>query len=495
MRLIRCLAIAVHVTLLLPAIYAVPALAAQKELVWGVNGHPLASYPGVSIEAQLDYVRELGLTSYRVDIADLGKLPVMLRLVREAKARGITMLPVVTPALDLAKETPENLKKQAYDLAFTLVLSLKGKIPVWELGNELENYAIIKPCEMRDDGEQYNCAWGPAGGNSPLDYFGSRWAKVSAVLKGLSEGARAADPGIKVAIGTAGWGHTGAFERMKADGIEWDISVWHMYGEDPEWALKTLRQYKRPIWITEFNNPGGSVKSNELQVQGLMQSMSWLTQLHESYGVEAAHIYELLDELYWGQDFEAFMGLVELKKDNNGRWVAGNRKPAFHAVKKRLAGALVHSPRDINIERRCELKADATLPERNESYPQLAVAYAYCLVLGRQPEVAGLASYAARVAGGLPINQLLVDMLNSNEFSLKHEVGKLTPEEYVRLVHGLLLGVEPSELSLKMAMGALDVEKTRVEFQRKLINSAAFQSQHPILFEKPVAVVPAVSQR
>ena len=115
---------------------------------------------------------------------------------------------------------------------------------------------------MRDDGVQYNCAWGPAGGVGPLEYYGPRWRKVSAVLKGLSDGTTAVDPAIRKAMGTAGWGHLGAFARMQQDGIRWDISVWHMYGSDPEWAFKTLAGFKRPIWVTEFNHPGaGSARA------------------------------------------------------------------------------------------------------------------------------------------------------------------------------------------------------------------------------------------
>jgi len=28
------------------------------------------------------------------------------------------------------------------------------RVPIWELSNELENFAIIMPCEQRDDGSQ-----------------------------------------------------------------------------------------------------------------------------------------------------------------------------------------------------------------------------------------------------------------------------------------------------------------------------------------------------
>jgi hypothetical protein len=310
---------------------------AHAEFAWGVNGHPLVSYPGISFEQQLDYVHEMGMTSYRVDINSPDKLVPMRHLIREASARGITILPVLTAAFDLDHQTPELLRSQAYDLAFALVSGLKGQIPVWELGNELESYAIIKPCELQDDGKQYNCSWGPAGGTSALDYFGPRWAKVSAVLRGLTEGAHAADPNVRRAVGSAGWGHTGMFQRLKADGIEWEISVWHMYGEDPEWAFKELVQYNRPIWVTEFNNSLGSQPGDEAQSEGLAKAISRLRSLQKTYRVEAAHVYELMDEAYWGENFEAHMGLVRMRKAEDGQWRAGERKPAFDTV-RRLIG-------------------------------------------------------------------------------------------------------------------------------------------------------------
>ncbi|TIP52118.1 MAG: hypothetical protein E5X56_34480, partial [Mesorhizobium sp.] len=85
--------------------------------------------------------------------------------------------------------------------------------------------AILMPCEMQDSGIQYNCSLGPAGGTETSDYFSPRWAKVSAVLRGLSDATIAVDATIRKAMGTAGWGHRAAFTRMLQDGIRWDISV------------------------------------------------------------------------------------------------------------------------------------------------------------------------------------------------------------------------------------------------------------------------------
>jgi hypothetical protein len=320
------------------ALFSAAAVPAQADLVWGANGHPFAAYPGVTFEQQLDYLADLGLKSYRVDVGDVKAVGGLAKLIAAAKPRGIEILPVLIPGFDLDTETPTDLYNKAFDLAVALVSRFKDDIRVWELGNEMENYAIIRPCELRDNGVQYDCAWGPAGGVGELDYYGPRWKKVSAVLKGLSDGTISVDPTIRKAMGTAGWGHVGAFARMKKDGIQWDISVWHMYGKDPEWAFKAIANYKRPIWVTEFDQPQGSKESAQKQAEGLRFQMTLLRELSATYNLEAAHIYELMDETYWRSSFEAVMGLVHLDSDGRGGWRRGSPKPAYFAVRDLIRG-------------------------------------------------------------------------------------------------------------------------------------------------------------
>ena len=310
---------------------------ARAELLWGVNGHPLAAY-STPITVQLDLMKETGLKSYRVDVSDVLRADALGQLINEAKKRDIEILPVLTPGLDLDKTDPKALYAKAFNFAATIVSRFQHDVRVWELGNELENYAIIKACEMKDDGTQYNCAWGPAGGVGVDEYFTPRWKKVSAVLKGLSDGTSSVDPTIRKAIGTAGWGHVGAFERMKQDGVKWDISVWHMYGDDPEWGFKYLAVYGKPIWVTEFNTAGGSQPGQDKQAEALRKTMQRLNELKDKYSVEAAHVYELLDETYWAPSTEAFMGLYTLDKDQNGNWKVGQPKSAQQTVKAVIAG-------------------------------------------------------------------------------------------------------------------------------------------------------------
>lgn len=487
------------------AAYIFVASAAKAEFIWGINGHPLNAYSGVSAEEQLDYVKDLGLTSYRVNISETGQIDELRRVVDLAKERGLTILPVITPPFDLSAETPADLEKKSYDLAMTIVSAFKDEIAVWELGNEMENFAIIKPCERRDDGAIYNCGFGPAGGKSPLDYYGPRWQKVSAVLKGLSNGSRAADPKIRRAIGTAGWGHTGAFERIEKDGIGWEISVWHQYGLDPEWAFQILAGYKRPIWVTEFNHPLGSQKSDKVQSAGLASLVARLRQLRRSYNVEAAFIYQLMDESYFAPDFEANMGLVHLVRDKAGQWKSGGPKPAYHAAKDAIAQDVTRGvlsaanpapdvtppPQEPSaqtpINRNCTLKDLDAGAEPNASH---VISYAYCLTLGREPDGHGMRSWLQRLRDRTTVATILVELMHSDEFTQNHELSTASNVDYVAFLNHLLLDQTLTAAQRAQEQDAL--EKTplsRAEYQRRLIGSAEFKARHAALF-RPLPDLP-----
>lgn len=461
--------------------------AARADIMWGANGHPLVSYPGVSIEQQLDYLQDLGLKSYRVDVSRLGSVPALKHLVAVAKARGIEVLPILVPPVDLEKDSEDELYRKARAFAVLVITPLKDEVRTWELGNELENFAIIKACEMRDDGEQYNCDWGPAGGVGPLEYYGPRWKKVSAVLKGLSDGVMSIDSGIRKAMGTAGWGHLGAFDRMASDGIAWDISVWHMYGEDPEWAFKKLAEFKKPIWVTEFNNPLGSRAGELAQADGLRKSMSRLKELQSRYNVEAAHIYELMDETYWAPSDEAVMGLVRLERGGRGGWHPGLPKLAYHTVRQFVrsgGGDSADAADRIITGRDCDIGSfdagDGSIANQ--------VAFSYCLMVGRNADAQGARTWIVAREKGLDAEGLLMAMMKSDEFRDRHATTYLSNEEFVRQQYRLLLGREVDGRGLEDFVGQLDrKEKTREEFVRSLIGSDEFRKKRALLFPPVVS--------
>jgi hypothetical protein len=310
---------------------------AHAAMLWGVNGHPLTAYSGVTTAEQLDLAKALGVGAYRVDVTATEQIPRLAALIQAARARDITILPVLIPPTDLAHQSEDKLYAIAHDFAEAFGRRFKGEVPVWELGNELENFALITSCEMRDDGSHYPCQWGVAGGVAPLDYYGPRYQKVLALLRGLSEGIHAADPAARRAIGTSGFGHVGIFQRFVHDGLAWEINVWHLYGEDPEWAFKMLQPIGKPIWITEYGEAGAGPNGEAAQAKALAYWIHRIAALAGRYDIEAAFLYELMDESYWGASNEARMGVVRLVKDKAGHWTVGPRKPAFAAVADAIA--------------------------------------------------------------------------------------------------------------------------------------------------------------
>jgi hypothetical protein len=307
--------------------------ASAHHMIWGINGHPFLAYPGVSFEEQLDHVADLGMTHYRVDLGGGNDHKELRQLIDLAHDRGIIIVPILQPPLDLETMSADDIQRISFDYSKAIAEDFGADVPVFELGNEMENFAIIQPCEMQDDGSPYPCDWGPAGGEDVLHYYGPRWKKVSAALKGMSEGVAAGAPDARRAIGTAGWGHTGAFDRMASDGIAWDITVWHTYSLENEASFEILAKWDKPIWITEFNNPKGSETSEAAQAEGIAVQMEDFEAKAKTYRIEAAFVYELLDQTYWAPDYESVFGLIRLEKDGD-RWKTAGPKEAYGVVRE-----------------------------------------------------------------------------------------------------------------------------------------------------------------
>lgn len=314
---------------------ASPSPQTSTGFIWGANGHPFTAYPGVSWEQQLDLLKQAGLTQYRVNLGGGSPLDNLDKLIALAEARGIQILPILFHEGSLQNDSAETIYARSRTVAEQVGRRFAGRIKVWELENELEGYAIIQPCEMRDDGTKYPCEWGPAGGVSPLEYYGPRWRKVSAALKGLSDGLRAGDPNAKRAIGTAGWGHAGAFDRMKQDGIGWEISVWHAY-EINEDMLVRVAAHAKPIWITEFNSKNPDV-DDATRAGDVQRMLDRLKAIRSTYNIQQVSFYELLDEPYW-TDYEGRQGMIRLVKQADGSWRLGTTKPVFDVIKRTAAG-------------------------------------------------------------------------------------------------------------------------------------------------------------
>lgn len=273
------------------------------------------------------------MTHYRVS----GRSDRLERLYSLGQQYGVGLLPLLTAGGNWRDKDPDTLYQEHFELARSRSRQHRGRFPVWECGNELENHAILQPCEMRDDHTQYPCDWAPATGDIPLDYSGDRFDQVSAVVRGLVNGVGEGDPDAKRAIGTAGWGHIAPFEMWQDRGIDWEITVWHDYETVSEDYLKTLASFGKPIWITEFNAGGGGTETEAENARLIRERIAYYREMAPVYDIEAAFVYELLDEPYWS-GFESMMGLYRMEGSDSSGWRVGNPKPAGTAVQEMLSG-------------------------------------------------------------------------------------------------------------------------------------------------------------
>jgi hypothetical protein len=110
----------------------------------------------------------------------------------------------------------------------------------------------------------------------------------------------------------------------RPDGIDWDISVWHLYGEDLEWAFVILKEYYRPIWITETNHPYGSQNGAEAQAEGLVSMMRRFTipfqalfglPLYDdrlAFGTYRSFSEVYLERAHWARNYDLPIMIAEL---------------------------------------------------------------------------------------------------------------------------------------------------------------------------------------
>lgn len=267
---------------------------------FGVNGHPFWSHGGVPVTRQLDLIKQAGLKSYRVDLdnADAGSMNLLRTLVTEGAARDIDILPIINLH-------PERYASEAaaYNAGKAIATAYAKAFPgmTWELGNEYDNMAI-KP---------------GTSGALPLHYDDAKYAVNRGLINGMYDGAKGADPTAKTVVDNAGWHHYGFLQRLAADGVKWDITGTHWYSDQGSItnvggggvnSLEILARFNKPIWVTEFNARPGSM-GEQAEAQWLTKTMADWDALASKYNVQAAHIYELLDQPEMGSSPEARYGL------------------------------------------------------------------------------------------------------------------------------------------------------------------------------------------
>jgi len=294
----------------------IAANAQSAPLVWGVNIHK--SYANLSQTGVLALAASLGLRNIRVDIYDGGAATIsyLTGLLAAAAPLCIGVMPVLLP-----NAAASNTEANAYNWGYAQARLLATAFPQmpWEAGNELDQYCGI-----------------PGNTGESMSHFDvAKYKCCRGAIKGMYAGfkSKSSQP---VGVGMAGRSF-GFLDLLKRDGVQWDITTWHIYintgtsaanvATGAQGYLTRLAAYGKPISINEFNQQDGHLSTQSPRT--LLDMMAAIQSLAASKNVISAYIYELLDEphLFGG---EATYGLADTYGTLNalGQAVKAKLQPA-----------------------------------------------------------------------------------------------------------------------------------------------------------------------
>ena len=310
---------------------------ARPEFVWGVQGHPgkQAAYAGYGkgLSQQLDYLKRLGVTHYRIDLdpdSAGGVYPPLPGILEAASARGISILPVLVVAPDPNASGSSNYQR-GYALGFNFAARYRGRFSHIEAGNELD----IPPLRFTVDSSVRPVRVHHFEGSSLDDYVDTLLTKATSFLRGMTNGIHDGSPEARVII-NAGWRHYGFFEALRRDQVPFDIYGYHWYSEMGDLATEVLPHLPagKEIWVTEASRRNTADSYDDPVEQG-----EWIgrfaRRLAATPRVGALFIYELYDQPAVGPtDPEAHYGLVWCSDDRCSG--AKRMKPGFHAYRRAI---------------------------------------------------------------------------------------------------------------------------------------------------------------
>lgn len=357
---------------------------------WGVAGHSekfsgtYASY-NVTPQQQLDKVKELGVTYYRVDARDVYEIQALVDLTRtNPNYSGIKIIPIIYAWFswdDIAKNPNGYTWQKFYDDSYWrgywwtrwwINMGYGMPFEAIEVENEFDNRCIVgkqngDPYDV--DGSQLaNHYHDETGSITPNTIQGSYW-RCQAILNGLCRGIRAAHPTVPRLVGCGGWKHFGFIDKLLIDcgnPAPWEGIIYHWYSEmglmsSHADVVSKLQWYKNsgfPIWLTEVNCRHGSLvvdavdavtkkvtqwHTDEQRHANLLADQ--LNDLKKLPFVHAIFPYELLDDPYLDVSnvTEAHYGFYRITWANGRYQIGGNKDAvinAFRALMKVDDGAI-----------------------------------------------------------------------------------------------------------------------------------------------------------
>lgn len=305
--------------------WPVPVTDAAHLPFWGANGH--ITWGGTAYS--LDSAMAARLVSFGANVFRNGyTFGDLNRFKNFISAYAAPAHIAVYPVLLYSHTADES---SGYAVGYSIgveVAGLKGYVPMYEIANEYDGYAI-------SGGD----------GDVPSNYDDARYKISRGLIRGVVDGIRSIDQTTKIAGPGGTWLHYG-FSGMLWNGtspsssgsadaskiVRWDITTWHWYdnmgniesaGSGSKNALSALAAYGVPLRMNEWGCYASSFSDEAaiatyLTGANLMQK--WDTK-RSAYGIVGADIYELFDDGMAGD--EGQFGVVASDATTpKGRWSA-----------------------------------------------------------------------------------------------------------------------------------------------------------------------------
>ena len=182
---------------------------------------------------------------------------------------------------------------------------LKGLVPWYEIGNEIETYALT------GRGQWYG------------DYDMTKFRKLRGLLRGTVAGIKSVDTVTPIMSPGGTWMHTAFYDNLlhgiEPDGstghptLDWDLTSWHWYvknypgNDDIEVlsaqggynVLATIAAWGKPIYITECGAQASSYSGSDSALSAAIMASNVLIDrfwaVRNTYNIKHVSLYQLFD--------------------------------------------------------------------------------------------------------------------------------------------------------------------------------------------------------
>lgn len=300
----------------------------DRDFVWGINGHPLTqkAYSN-NLDDQIERLNDLKVNSYRVDVlldpqGYAKKESQFIEMLSRLKNNNISTLLVLMQS-GLKGLDAQATYQTSYDQGKNFASKYGEMISVVEISNEADNKILLP---------------GNLTGLKVGDYDLVKAQKIIAGIKGFIDGLKSVKSTIKVSISVS-YIHFYYLQLLKDNNVDYDIIGCHWYSNMGDITnakppvgnalLRVSKQFKKPIWITEFNYGKGSLKVTSAKQKEYLYNT--IPQIISQGIISGFFIYELYDQPELGQRYplETSYGLIQ--KDGSGRMI---EKDAYTGYKE-----------------------------------------------------------------------------------------------------------------------------------------------------------------